>query len=301
MQKPLTSESRQSTQDIAWTCMTCGQEAHGNFCSNCGEKRHDNHDFSLKHVLAEAVEAFFHVDSKIFLTLKTLIAKPGKLTSDFFLGRRKPYMSPLQTFFVCNLLFFILQPLTGLEILAPPLRVFESDDFIGKTATRLIDRRLAKEHLSRANPEQFREFTERFDHVAHLQAKSLILVLAPMLAVVLAILNFRRRRYFSEHIIFSLHAYSWWLLWLLANLVILALFVVLPLLAGQHFNLRYFDYAATSLEFGGLGAYLFFAGRRFYQDKMIFAVAKAVVLTLCAYQLFHLYRLMLFFTVLYST
>ena len=281
--------------------MTCGKEAFDNFCAHCGEKRHGDHNFSLKHVLAEAVEAFFHVDSKIFLTLKTLVTAPGKLTADFFLGRRKPYMSPLQTFFVCNLLFFILQPLTGLEILAPPLRAFESNDFIGKTATRLVDLRLAKEHLSRTNPDQFKEFTERFERVAHLQAKSLILVLAPMLAVVLAVLNFGRKRYFSEHIIYSLHAYGWWLLWLLANLVILALVVVLPLLYRRHFNLRYFDYAATSLEFGGFGVYLFFASRRFYQDKMVPAVAKAVVLTLCAYQLFHLYRLVLFFTVLYST
>ena len=83
--------------------------------------------------------------------------------------------------------------------------------------------------------------------------------------------------------------------------MILALVVVLPLLAGRHINLTYFDYAATSLEFGGLGVYLLFAGRRFYQDKMIPAVAKAVVLTLFAYELFHVYRLMLFFTVLYST
>lgn len=115
--------------------MTCGHEADEKFCAHCGEKRHNDHDFSLKHVLAEAMEAFFHVDSKIFLTLRTLVAKPGKLTADFFLGRRKPFMSPLQTFFVCNLLFFVLQPLTGLEILAPPLRVFEANDFMGKTAT----------------------------------------------------------------------------------------------------------------------------------------------------------------------
>ena len=301
MPEPPTPESNKSTYTTTWICATCGQEAYENFCAHCGEKRREDHDFSLKHVLAEAAEAFFHVDSKIFLTLKTLVKRPGKLTSDFFLGRRKPYMSPLQTFFVCNLLFFVLQPLTGLEILAPPLRVFESNDFIGKTATRLVDRRLTKEHLSRTNPEQFKEFTERFDRVAHLQAKSLILVLAPMLAIALAILNFGRKRYFSEHIIFSLHAYAWWLLWLLANLVILALVVVLPLLAGWHINLQYFDYAATSLEFGRLGVYLFFASRRLYQDNMIPAVAKAVVLTLCAYQLFHLYRLMLFFTVLYST
>ena len=57
--------------------MTCGQEAHDNFCAHCGEKRHQDHDFSLKHVLAEAAEAFFHVDSKIFLTLKTLVTNPA--------------------------------------------------------------------------------------------------------------------------------------------------------------------------------------------------------------------------------
>src|SRR6476646_4244621 len=301
MHKTPAAAPENSATNAPWTCMTCGQEAHENFCSHCGEKRHEDHDFSLTHVLAEAAEVFFHVDSKIFLTLKILVTTPGRLTADFLLGRRKPYMSPLQTFFVCNLLFFILQPLTGLEILAPPLRVFEANDFMGKTATRLVDRRLAKEHLSRTNPEQFKEFTERFDRVAHLQAKSLILVLTPMLAVVLAVLNFGRRRYFSEHIIFSLHAYAWWLLWLLANLVMLAFVVVLPLLAGRHFNLTYFDYAATSLEFGGFGVYLFFASRRFYQDKIIPAMAKAVILTISAYQLFHLYRLMLFFTVLYST
>src|SRR5438445_5408072 len=132
----------ENAASAAWICMTCGKEAHENFCSHCGEKHHNDHDFSLRHVLAEAAEAFFHVDSKIFLTLKTLVTRPGKLTSEFFLGRRKPYMSPLQTFFVCNLLFFVLQPLTGLEILAPPLRVFENNDFLGKTATRLVDRRL---------------------------------------------------------------------------------------------------------------------------------------------------------------
>jgi hypothetical protein len=301
MNKTSAAVPENSAASAAWMCMTCSKEALGNFCAHCGEKRREDHDFSLKHVLAEAGEAFFHVDSKIFLTVKTLVTKPGKLTADFFLGRRKPYMSPLQTFFVCNLLFFVLQPLTGLEILAPPLRVFESNDFMGKTATRLVDRRLAKEHLSRTNPEQFKEFTERFDRVAHLQAKSLILVLAPMLAVVLAILNFGRKRYFSEHIIFSLHAYAWWLLWLLANLLILALAVVLPLLAGWHINLKYFDDLATSLEFGGLGVYLLYAGGRFYQDKMISGMAKAVVLTFCAYELFLAYRLLLFFTVLYST
>jgi hypothetical protein len=301
MDKTLQELPESTKSSDSWTCITCGHVASGHFCAHCGEKRRGDHDFSLAHVLAEAAEAFFHVDSKIFVTLKTLVTKPGKLTADFFLGRRKPYMSPLQIFFVCNLLFFVLQPLTGLEILAPPLHIFESNVFLRTAATRLIDQRLATKHLSRANPEQFKEFTERFERVAHLHAKSLILVLAPMLAVVLAILNFRKRHYFSEHLIFSLHVYAWWLLWLLAILVVMALIFVGSRATGHQVSMNAIDYIATLLEFGGLGVYLFFASRRFYKDGLFPALAKGVALTFCAYGLFQVYRLLLFFTVLYST
>ncbi|HXA83849.1 MAG TPA: DUF3667 domain-containing protein [Candidatus Dormibacteraeota bacterium] len=301
MDKTLQELPESNASGNSWTCITCGHAASGHFCAHCGEKRRGDHDFSLAHVLAEAAEAFFHVDSKIFVTLKTLVTKPGRLTADFFLGRRKPYMSPLQIFFVCNLLFFVLQPLTGLEILAPPLRIFESNMFLRSTATRLIDQRLAKLHLSRSNPEQFKEFTERFARVAHLQAKSLILALALMLAVIVATLNFRKRRYFSEHLIFSLHAYAWWLLWLLAILIIMSLALVGSRMAGHQVGMYAIDYIATLLEFGGLGAYLFLASRSFYQDKLIPGLIKGVVLTICGYGLFFVYRLLLFFTVLYST
>ena len=250
-------------------------------------------------MMAEAAEAFFHIDSKMFLTLKTLVTRPGKLTSEFFLGRRKPYMSPLQTFFVCNLLFFLLQPFTGLEILAPSLQIFDNDHSMTK---RLIDQRLEHKHLSRENKQEFYDFSLNFSHNSHLQAKSLILVMALMLAVVIGVLYFQRRRYFSEHIIFCLHVYAWWLLWVLAILVVMALIFVSSKLSGrQEIGIHFIDAIATPLEFGGLGLYLFFAARRFYQDKLIPGLVKGVILTLCGYGLFHVYRYLLFFTVLYST
>jgi hypothetical protein len=298
MQKSPVTESGQDTAKAKWRCMTCGQEATRSFCSNCGEKRLESHDFSLKHMFAEASEAFFHVDSKIFLTFKVLLTKPGRLTSDFFAGRRKPYMSPLQTFFVCNLLFFLLQPLTGLEILAPSLRIFDDDHSMTR---QLIDKRLEQKHLSRANKQEFDDFSLSFAHNSHLQAKSLILVMALMLAVVMAILNFRRRRFFSEHIIFCLHAYAWWLFWILAILVVMAIVFVSSRISGQQIGIRFIDAVATPLEFGGLGVYLFFANRRFYQDKLLAGIVKSVILTFCCYGLFHVYRYLLFFTVLYST
>jgi hypothetical protein len=299
MHRTLVDNSAQDA-DPQWTCVTCGEQASGSFCAHCGEKQLHDHDFSLGHVLAEAAEAFFHIDSKVFLTLKTLIVKPGKLTAEFFLGRRKPYMSPLQTFFVCNLLFFVLQPLTGLEILGPPLRVFENNVFLKSISMNLIDQRLTKKHISRSNEEQLQEFSDHFDRISHLQAKSLILVLALMMACVVAALHFRRH-YFSEHIIFALHVYAWWLLWLLAILIVTSLAIVTAKFAGRPVNFGFIDEAATLLEFGGLGLYLFFANQRFYKDKLVPGLIRGVVLLFCGYGLFHLYRLLLLFTVLYST
>ena len=284
-----------------WICATCGRHVEENFCAHCGEKRHDGHDFSLRHVLAEAAEAFFHVDSKVFLTLRILVTRPGQLAVEFFQGRRKPYMSPLQTFFVCNLLLFVLQPLTGLEILAPGLRNYENNTAFNHLTQRLVDRRLEHKHISRSNEAQFFEFSDKFSHNAHLQAKSLILALAPMMAIALVILNFRRRRYFTEHLILAVYAYAWWLLWLLLVLVAGALVFVLSSLAGHQVGLKFLDWIATILEFGGLGAYLFLASRRFYQDKLFPAFAKGVVLAFISFGLFLVYRFLLFFTILYST
>jgi hypothetical protein len=305
------TNAHESAHDLPadWTCATCGRIARENFCAHCGEKQRSDHDFSLRHVLAEAAEAFFHIDSKVFHTLKTLIKKPGKLTEEFFLGRRKPYMSPLQTFFLCNLLFFLLQPLTGLAILAPPLRIFDDPD---SWTRHLIDQRLEHKHLSRANQQEFGDYSLSFEHNSHLQAKSLILVMALMLAVVMSILYFQRRRYFSEHIIFCLHVYAWWLLWVLAILVVTSLILMIVVLTIHFFvpaklhglqgsNFHLLDVIESSLEFGGLGLYLFFGARRFYKDRLIPGLVKGVILTLCGFGLFYVYRYLLFFTVLYST
>ena len=298
MHKTASVHSEEVALNSSWSCITCGRQGSGSFCSACGEKRLQSHDFSIKHALEAAGEAFFHIDSKVFLTLKVLLTRPGKLTQEFFMGRRKPYMSPLQIFFVCNLLFFLLQPLTGLEILAPSLRVFDNDHSLTQ---QLINQRLEHKHLSRTNPQEFEEFSLSFAHNAHLQAKSMILVMALMLSLIVAVIYFPRHRYFTEHIVFSLHAYVWWLLWILAILVVMALSFLFSRLTGHQLSIRYIDAVATPLEFGGLGVYLFFAGRRFYGDGLLPAIARGIILTFCSYGVFHVYRYLLFFTVLYST
>lgn len=281
--------------------MTCGHTATEEFCAHCGEKRHQDHDISFLHLGAEALEAFFHLDSKLFLTLRTLTTKPGKLTEEFFFGRRKPYMTPLQVFLVCNLIFFFLQPLTGLEVLAPPLRSHTGNSYYGALATRLVDRQLAKNHISRSQEKEFLDYQARFYRTAHVQARSLVILMVPIFALVLALLFVFSRRYFMEHLIFALHFYSWWLLWVLAVLASCSVLILSMRASGHPLSGAVIDQIGVFLEVGGFAAYLCFALRAYYKLRLVWAIPMAILLGFSGYYIMHLYRFVLFFTTLYST
>jgi hypothetical protein len=132
------------------------------------------------------------------------------------------------------------------------------------------------------------------------QAKSLVLVLALLMSLAVTLLHYRRH-YFSEHIIFSLHVYAWWLLYLLAILIVTTLCLIAAKIARDPINLYFMDEVVTLLEFGGLGLYMFFANQRYYKDKLVPGILRGVVLLFCGYFMFEVYRLLLLFTVLYST
>jgi thiamine biosynthesis protein ThiS len=189
-----------------WVCPACGAQAAGKFCAGCGEKKFSPADLSLHHFFFHALGEFFHFDSKIFITFRLLFAKPGFLSTAYARGCRKPYLHPFQVFFIANLIYFFLQPVTGWSGLKTPLYVHTHMSAYGPLATRLVSRRVAAKGISEA------QFTGAFNHVVDLQARSLVLLMVPMFALVLWALAWRRRRFFGEHLAFALHFYAFWIL-----------------------------------------------------------------------------------------
>lgn len=76
------------------------------FCPNCGQHPTDGKT-SFGHLFLEFFEGLFHVDGKLFTTLRHVFV-PGKLTEEFFKGRHKSYAAPFQLFLVLGGLFFLL-------------------------------------------------------------------------------------------------------------------------------------------------------------------------------------------------
>ncbi|HET7810374.1 MAG TPA: DUF3667 domain-containing protein [Steroidobacteraceae bacterium] len=88
-------------------CANCGTPLAGEYCTRCGQ-RDEPHVLSVSHFAAEALESITHADSRLWRTLWYLVAKPGRLTQEFFAGHRVSYLPPFRLYLVISLLFFLI-------------------------------------------------------------------------------------------------------------------------------------------------------------------------------------------------
>lgn len=97
------SELRKDT-----TCLNCGAEVKSRFCPECGQENLEPRE-SFGMLVYHFFSDFTHFDSKVFLTLKDLIFKPGFLTKEYLAGRRKRYLHPIRMYlFVSFVYFFVI-------------------------------------------------------------------------------------------------------------------------------------------------------------------------------------------------
>jgi hypothetical protein len=278
-------------------CPSCGHSLEERFCPRCGERRLDEQRYSLRHFLAESVEALVNTDGRLWRTLSTLVTRPGVLTSEYFAGRRTPYLRPLQLFLLCNVFFFVVQGLSGNTVLNTPLRVHAHH-----TRHRELAHRWAygAPHVEGEPLTIARErFQQRFDQAADAQSRSLVIIMVPLFAVLLGGLFYRRRRYFAEHLVFATHFYAFMLL---ASPVMA--FVMLQLfrfLISSGVPQAYFNDTLLTLPIVAVWCwYLAAAVRRSYEPSRWGSLWRGVVLGFSVLPVLFLYRFILFFVAFYS-
>ncbi|HJS34514.1 MAG TPA: DUF3667 domain-containing protein, partial [Pseudoxanthomonas sp.] len=94
----------------ASACENCHTPLQGEFCHACGQTSH-NPLRSFGHAVEEVFESFWHLDGRIFRTLRTLMS-PGKLANAYLSGHRAPFVAPLRLFVVLSVLTFFVAKLT---------------------------------------------------------------------------------------------------------------------------------------------------------------------------------------------
>jgi hypothetical protein len=185
----------------------------GAYCRKCGEKRIvPERDFSLLKFLQLSLWHFIHFDSKLLRTLALLYTRPGFLTSEWIVGRRVGYMKPLQLFLVASVMFYFFLPgvaahfasygnlVNGYRTNNPMDNVFHYD-----AATAVA----SKASLA-LEDEAHRQSTLVSEAARH--SKTWLFLIIPVWGSLIYLLFRKRLPWLGPHLIFAMHALTFYLL-----------------------------------------------------------------------------------------
>jgi hypothetical protein len=107
--KPATQTAPPAESRPGTACENCGAPLYGKYCYACGQPttgmvRH------FSSILSDIADSVLNIDERVFKTLLPLYLRPGKLTLDYFEGKRARYVTPFRlVFFLAIVAFFSIQ------------------------------------------------------------------------------------------------------------------------------------------------------------------------------------------------
>ena len=88
-------------------CKNCNSEIKEYYCPHCGQEVKDM-NLSILSFIKEFTGNLFSLDSKVLVTLKHLIIKPGFLSNEYISGRRKQYTLPSRLYLFVTIISLII-------------------------------------------------------------------------------------------------------------------------------------------------------------------------------------------------
>jgi hypothetical protein len=118
-------------EDHAARCRNCGAPISGAFCAQCGQET-DLRLPTLRAFMREAAGRYVAFDGRFWRTMLALAFRPGRLTREYFAGRRRRYVRPARLYLFSTLIFFAVS-----RFFIEPAQVVHLDpDKPAKTSTR---------------------------------------------------------------------------------------------------------------------------------------------------------------------
>jgi len=269
---------------VWWTCPSCATVVATDYCPTCGERRLGPRDLRLRTLLHQAFHELTSVDGRLVRSLREITLHPGALTLAYLQGRRRPFLGPLQLFFLANVAFFALQAMSGVRSFSTTL-----DSHLHHQDWSAFANVLVARHL-RASGQTITEFAPVFDRTIGLYAKSLIVLMVVPFALLVALLFRRRPLPPLAHATFAVHTYVFVLMLLCAASLAAG---IDRLVGGPALQSPTFDHTLSVVALAACGLYLYLAIRRVYPGKRAWTTLQALMLTLALALIFMAYRFML--------
>ena len=182
-------------------CPECAETLVGDFCHCCGAKRPEARDLSVRHFFSEAAQELTSVEhSKLFHTLRALLLRPGFLTNEWVAGRRRRYLKPL------NLCLGILALSLFAYSVYKPVSTYDLETLLTQNGQPEvfgpIDRLAARKHTDRSS--LLDRISDKWQRYMSLTP----LLIVGAFTLVLQLVFMFSRRFFVEHLVFSMHFVS---------------------------------------------------------------------------------------------
>ena len=246
------------------SCAACAAPLTGCYCHACGERAPRPEDDSLWQFLREQFQEVTSADGKMWRTLRALFV-PGKLTTEYFDGRRGLYVRPIRLFLVANLALFFTLSFTSGILLQAPLRLIEQRMYWPLLQPH-VEAQMEAWNVGRE------VYAAQFNTHGATLTRSLVILLVPMLATLLAVVLAPARASGVRHLVFATHGLSF----VLAGVVMLGgplLFIALLWirLTGS-FPINSFDPYLSPIGLAAILIYFVVGIRRVYRLRWRWAV-----------------------------
>ena len=243
---------------------------------------------TLSYFFGSVWSALTFTDVKFLRSIVTLLIKPGKLTAEFFAGRRKLYTAPLALFFFINLVYFIYQPVDALNsnIISQTRGQFYSD-----WAHEVVTGHIDQEGISSD------EFYSEYNHMTGQVSKLCLVVFILFFAVGIAVVNVRRGELLYFHLISSTHFVSFAILsmLILAPLIVtLFLYLYLIVTHQSSIDLNENNALITLAVLIVLGVYAYGMQKKLYHQGWFRTLVKSILLIVAFMIAVLAYRFFLF-------
>lgn len=248
-------------------CTNCSAVVTGQFCSFCGQKRFVQDDLTLRRFLNDAVKEFFSFDNRLFRSLIPLLLRPGELTLQYITGRQNRFIKPLSLFVFVNIFFFFVGYRAG-------LMNWKMEFAYGATGKAMLEERAMIEKLT------LEEYVQPLNEDFRNYQRSLFFGVIPLFAIFVKVILFRKRRSIVEHIIYSIHYHSSYLILLpVTAFTIILIFGVVDKVFGTRLAIFFGnDPGIAYYAFSLMVMYHYLALRRIYGDHRVVAFLQSVAL-----------------------
>lgn len=276
-------------------CLNCGEKLFGEYCFKCGEKKLKREDQTVKKFFEQGIEVIVHYDSKVLKSIYLLVTKPGFLAVEYLRGRRVPYSKPSQLFIILNVIYFLSY--IGFDTFTTPLYDHMNKTVYNSFASKMVNHKISNENIT------LKDYDEKFYTTISFQSRTLIFIMILLLALCFHLLYLRQGAYFYDNLVFSTYFFSFILLYLTTVLNILDF--LFSMLFRYDFNFDTDFWSSDPLSFViftiSMFIYLYIALKRVYKQPVLLTTVKTALSIAGLYITIEIYRLILFFTVFYTT